>query len=282
MASPGAPIGSGAASLSSSSVSSRTCNGHDNEGIAIFSCDSTPEAETAAGGQRAPGSIGAQGCRRASTKRGRVLGARADRNRGGRRVAGDGTPMSEREAFDAILASLHETALDVRPPRRTTSCWPARWVRPWRRCSTPPGWALCSSTGAGGSWRRTTAPGMCYGPARVCSTSTVSSAPRLRKDDAKLQAVLARALPPFGVQGAAGSTMVTRPSPLPPLALHVNPVVRAESTIRTHVKHMFAKHGLSRSGGPGATLYFRWAALRNPGTEGGSGCGSALTSSALQ
>ena len=69
---------------------------------------------------------------------------------------------------------------------------------------------------------------------------------RLRKDDAKLQAVLARALPPFGVQGTAGSTIVSRPSPLPPLALHVNPVGRAESTIRTHVKHMFAKHGLSR------------------------------------
>ena len=131
---------------------------------------------------------------------------------------------------------------------------------------------------------------------------------RSAKDDAELQAVLARALPPLGVQGAAGSTMVTRPSPLPPLALHVNPVVRpetdlrvwpvaalvlvadpasrtridpavaeealgltgmesrvavllaegmtvreaaaatgrAESTIRTHVKHMFAKHGLSR------------------------------------
>ena len=61
---------------------------------------------------RAPGSIGAQGCSGASTKRGRVLGARAERNRGGRRVAGDGTPVSEREAFDAILASLHETALD--------------------------------------------------------------------------------------------------------------------------------------------------------------------------
>ena len=131
---------------------------------------------------------------------------------------------------------------------------------------------------------------------------------RSTEDDAQLQAVLARALPPFGVQGAAGSTMVSRPSPLPPLALHVNPVGRpqtdlrvwpvaalvlvadparrtridpdvaaealgltgmesrvavllaegmtvrdvaaamgrGESTIRSHVKHMFAKHGLSR------------------------------------
>ena len=131
---------------------------------------------------------------------------------------------------------------------------------------------------------------------------------RSTEDDAKLQAVLARALPPFGVRGAAGSTMVGRPRPLPPLALHVNPVGRpetdlrvwpvaalvlvadpatwtridpavaaealgltgmesrvavllaegmtvrdvaaamgrGESTIRSHVKHMFAKHGLSR------------------------------------
>ena len=131
---------------------------------------------------------------------------------------------------------------------------------------------------------------------------------RSTEDDADLQAVLARALPPFGVQGAAGSTMVSRPPPLPPLALHVNPVGRpetdlrvwpiaalvlvadpasrpridpamaaealrltgmesrvavllaegmtvrevaaatgrGESTIRSHVKHMFTKHGLSR------------------------------------
>ena len=131
---------------------------------------------------------------------------------------------------------------------------------------------------------------------------------RSTEDDADLQAVLARALPPLGVQGAAGSTMVSRPPPLPPLALHLNPVGRpetdlrvgpiaalvlvadpasrpridpamaaealrltgmesrvavllaegmtvrevaaatgrGESTIRSHVKHMFTKHGLSR------------------------------------
>ena len=79
---------------------------------------------------------------------------------------------------------------------------------------------------------------------------------RLRKDDAKLQAVLARALPPFGVQGAAGSTMVSRPSPLPPLALHVNPVVRAEK----HDPHACEAHVRQASpiasGGPGATGAF--------------------------
>ena len=131
---------------------------------------------------------------------------------------------------------------------------------------------------------------------------------RTPKDDARLQSLLARALPPFGAQGAGGSTSVGRPGALPPLVLHVNPVspetvsckalpvaalvlvvdpaVRAAidpalleaaldltrmearvavllaqgmsvpeiaaatgrktSTIRSHVKHMFAKHGLSR------------------------------------
>ena len=131
---------------------------------------------------------------------------------------------------------------------------------------------------------------------------------RSRKDDARLQSLLARALPPFGAQGAAGSTTVSRSGALPPLVLHVNPVSletvsfkapavaalvlvvdpadraaidpalaeaalgltpmearvavllaqgmsvpeiaaatdRKTSTIRSHVKHMFAKHGLSR------------------------------------
>ncbi len=55
---------------------------------------------------------------------------------------------------------------------------------------------------------------------------------RLKEDNAKLQAVLARALPPSGAQGAAGPTMVSRPWPLPPLALHVNPVGRPETDLR--------------------------------------------------
>ena len=55
---------------------------------------------------------------------------------------------------------------------------------------------------------------------------------RSAEDDAELQAVLARALPPFGVQGAAGSTMISRPFPRPPLALHVNPVGRPETDLR--------------------------------------------------
>ena len=131
---------------------------------------------------------------------------------------------------------------------------------------------------------------------------------RAPEANANLQKLLRRALPPFGAQGAGGSTMVGRSSALPPLVLHVNPVSRqetdfhlwpvaalalvvdpasqtridpvvaaaalgltgmesrvavllaegmnvreiavatgrGESTIRSHVKHIFAKHGLSR------------------------------------
>ena len=130
---------------------------------------------------------------------------------------------------------------------------------------------------------------------------------RKQEDNARLQELLSRALPPFGAQGEGGTTMVQRASALP-LVLHVNPVGpqetdsrpwpvaavvlvvdpasriridpdmvadalgltkmesrvavflaegmsvlqiasamgRKESTIRTHVKHIFAKHGLSR------------------------------------
>ncbi len=131
---------------------------------------------------------------------------------------------------------------------------------------------------------------------------------RTPKDDDELQALLARALPPFGVTSAGGSTTVRRTGGLSPLVLHVNPVGRREmdigvwpvaalalivdpahgtsvdpdlamaalglthmesrvavllaqgmsvgaiaaaldrkeSTIRTHVKHMFQKHGINR------------------------------------
>ena len=131
---------------------------------------------------------------------------------------------------------------------------------------------------------------------------------RARRDNAGLQKLLGRALPPFGDHGAGGLTIMRRPGALPPLVLHAIPVDRQEtdypawpvatlvlivdpaggsevdpvaaaaalgltrtesrvavllargmsvkeiakatgrkeSTIRTHVKHMFAKHGLSR------------------------------------
>ena len=126
-------------------------------------------------------------------------------------------------------------------------------------------------------------------------------------DDA-FQAVLARALPPFGDRGEGGSMTIKRPAPLPPLVVHANPLQprevwfrgwpvaalvlladpahgagvdpalaeavlgltpmearvavmlaegmsvrqiataleREESTIRFHVKRIFARHGLNR------------------------------------
>ena len=130
---------------------------------------------------------------------------------------------------------------------------------------------------------------------------------RLQRDNDDLQRLLNRALPPLGVRGAGGSSIVRRDT-LPPLVLHVHPVEwqktdfpfspvaalvlvvdpvseaaldpavvaaaldltgmesrvaillaqgmsvreiatttgRKENTIRSHVKHIFAKHGLSR------------------------------------
>ena len=127
-------------------------------------------------------------------------------------------------------------------------------------------------------------------------------------NDDTLQAVLARALPPYGYQGEGGSLTLARSAPLPPLVVHVNPLhpheawrrgwpvaalvllaeaapgagidpdlaaavlgltsaegrvavmlaegfnvreiatalKREQSTIRFHIKRMFAKHGLKR------------------------------------
>ena len=55
---------------------------------------------------------------------------------------------------------------------------------------------------------------------------------RTREDNAELQELLTRALPPFGAQGTVGSTMVRRSSALSPLVLHVNPVGRQETDSR--------------------------------------------------
>ena len=52
-------------------------------------------------------------------------------------------------------------------------------------------------------------------------------------DNDRLQALLARALPRFGEQGASGSMMVRRPSPLPRLAVHVTPVANPELNHRS-------------------------------------------------
>ena len=55
---------------------------------------------------------------------------------------------------------------------------------------------------------------------------------REAEDDAGLQALLGRALPPFGAGGTGGSTLASRPGDRPPLVLHVIPSGgrKAEST----------------------------------------------------
>ena len=54
-----------------------------------------------------------------------------------------------------------------------------------------------------------------------------------REDDAELQRVLARALPPFGGQGASGSMLVGRSPLAPRLVVHVSPVCARQTDVRT-------------------------------------------------
>lgn len=55
---------------------------------------------------------------------------------------------------------------------------------------------------------------------------------RIPTEEAELCRLLARAMPPHGVRGAAGSMMVAGASPLTPLALHVTPVGAEELRLR--------------------------------------------------
>ncbi len=54
---------------------------------------------------------------------------------------------------------------------------------------------------------------------------------RKSEDNANLQGLLKRALPPFGAQSIGGSTMVRRGASALPLLLHVNPVVQQETDL---------------------------------------------------
>ena len=56
---------------------------------------------------------------------------------------------------------------------------------------------------------------------------------RLPSDSARLQTLLARALPPFGAQGASGSMTVRRALGQPRLVLHVSPVADRKLDFRT-------------------------------------------------
>ena len=63
-------------------------------------------------------------------------------------------------------------------------------------------------------------------------TGPASLHARLPVDDDALQAALARALPTGTEQGAGGSLMVGRPSQLPGLSVHINPVDAGEVDFR--------------------------------------------------
>ena len=54
----------------------------------------------------------------------------------------------------------------------------------------------------------------------------------LPDDDARLQTLLAHAVPPFGGRGTAGSLALARPDGLSPLVLHVTPVADPEGDFR--------------------------------------------------
>ena len=54
----------------------------------------------------------------------------------------------------------------------------------------------------------------------------------LPSDNANLQSLLARALPPFGRQGVSGSTTIGRRFSLPRLALHISPLMDRHSEFR--------------------------------------------------
>ena len=122
--------------------------------------------------------------------------------------------------------------ISVRPcasSRRWTG--PALWARRLRSCSTPRGWASCSWAGAGGSWRRTTAPWDVLRRGDGLFDEHGFLHARSPEDDAELQGLLRRALPPFGAQGAGGSTTLRRASG-PRLVLHVSPVGRRKADAR--------------------------------------------------
>ena len=53
------------------------------------------------------------------------------------------------------------------------------------------------------------------------------------KENTELQGILARALPPFGVQGTSGSMVLTGAGGAPPTVVHVTPVDGSEADFRT-------------------------------------------------
>ena len=87
--------------------------------------------------------------------------------------------------------------------------------------STTRGSASSNWTGAGGSWRGTTAPGASCGTAMGCWTGTGCCAPA---DQVRLERLVGGALPASGAVAVSGSMVLRRSSVVPPFVVHVKPV----------------------------------------------------------
>ena len=81
-------------------------------GICRIALTPYPPGYVSATGSGGPDHIGVKACSGAYANSGRALAAQADGERTDRAWPSEGAAMSEREAFDRILASLHEVALD--------------------------------------------------------------------------------------------------------------------------------------------------------------------------
>ena len=143
-------------------------------------------------------------------------------------VDGDGWTSHEDRlvpAFVAASASVRARAPGAGPA-------PTRWAPRWPRCWSAQARALWSLTGGGGLWRRTTGPARSCGAATGCTTRRARCSARLRRDNAVLQKMLARTLPPFGRRGESGSMTVGRSKGSPPLVLHVTPIGQRDTDLR--------------------------------------------------
>ena len=91
-------------------------------------------------------------------------------------------------------------------------------------------------------------------------------------DDAVLQGLLTRALPPFGGQGAGGSMTVRRAADPQPLVVHLMPIGRPETAVCTWAGGRGGAAG--RPGAPAAVRIRRWwrRALASPRWRAGWRC----------
>ena len=135
-------------------------------------------------------------------------------------VAGGGWGSAQVEMIERLLPHIRRF-VHVRQAVGQCRC-PGRFPLP--SCSTPPVSPCSTSTGAGASSRPTILPAASCGAAMACSTGAVPWAPGCRPTTARLQLLLAAAIPPFGGQAVSGSMTIGLASGPPNLVLHVIPV----------------------------------------------------------